>query len=228
MTDKQIIIEGVDVNSLYSDQIACMNRYEVANLFIKTVEKLVTKEQEYEELKKKIKKYGEINEQETKDYAELKADFEQYKSSKQASYEAIQAKCNELELKNRKLEAENEKLAEYPKLLEEQMKFNKSELELSLSSEIKRSEFLLKEFKKADKQRDNWREKARRLKQTLAEIKSILELYANSKIGEKQPNGTYKIVVEAIGALGGTCIAYYDPRPAKQGLQKISEVEDDR
>lgn len=52
MTDKQIMIDGCDVNDLYSDQIACMNRYEVANLFIKTVERLVTKEQECEELRK--------------------------------------------------------------------------------------------------------------------------------------------------------------------------------
>ena len=34
------------------------------------------KEQECEELKEKVKKYGEINEQETKDYAELKAENE--------------------------------------------------------------------------------------------------------------------------------------------------------
>ena len=51
MTDKQIIIDGVDVNSLYHDQITCMNRYEVATLFIKTVELLVAKEQECERLK---------------------------------------------------------------------------------------------------------------------------------------------------------------------------------
>ncbi len=38
------------------------------------------------------------------------------------------------------LKAENEDLKELSKLLEEQMKFNKYELELSLSSEIKRSE----------------------------------------------------------------------------------------
>ena len=35
---------------------------------------LKAKEQECEELKEKVKKYGEINEQETKDYAELKAE----------------------------------------------------------------------------------------------------------------------------------------------------------
>ncbi len=63
-----------------------------------------------------------------------------------------------------------------------------------------------------------------KLKTCLTEIKEVLELYANSKIGEEQPNGTYKIVEEAIGAIGGTCIAYYDPRPAIKGLQKISEV----
>lgn len=102
----------------------------------------------------------------------LKAELEQYKASKQASYEALQKKCNELELENRKLK-------EYQKLLEEQMKFNQSELELSLSSEINRSEFLLKEFKRVDKQKDNWREKAERYKQTLTEIKEIADAITN-------------------------------------------------
>ena len=40
------------------------------------LEQLKAKEQECEELKEKVKKYGEINEQETKDYAELKAENE--------------------------------------------------------------------------------------------------------------------------------------------------------
>ena len=62
MTDKQIIIDGVDVNSLYSDQIACMNRYEVARLFIKTIELLVSKEQECERLKETIIEIKEIAE----------------------------------------------------------------------------------------------------------------------------------------------------------------------
>ena len=37
---------------------------------------------------------------------QLKAELEQYKKSKQASYEALQKRCNELELENRKLEAD--------------------------------------------------------------------------------------------------------------------------
>ena len=58
------------------------------------------------------------------------------------------------------------------------------------------------------------------LKQTLAEIKPILELYANSKIGEEQLDGTYKITVKNSSVLGDTYITF-DPRPAKQALQKI-------
>lgn len=41
---------------------------------------------------------------------EVIKEFQQYKKSKQASYEEMQKKCNELELENRKLEAENEEL----------------------------------------------------------------------------------------------------------------------
>lgn len=41
---------------------------------------LKAKEQECEELKKQVKKYGEINEQETKDYAELKAENDLFRT----------------------------------------------------------------------------------------------------------------------------------------------------
>ena len=64
-----------------------------------------------------------------------------------------------------------------------------------------------------------------KLKQTLTEIKPILELYANSKIGEEQLGGIYKITVKDLKVLGGSYIAFYDPRPAKQALQKINEYE---
>lgn len=59
-----------------------------------------------------------------------------------------------------------------------------------------------------------------KLKQTLTEIKPILEFYANSKMGEEQLDGTYKIT------LSSGYIMIYDPKPAKKALQKISEVDD--
>ena len=61
MTNKKIIIDVIDVNALCSDEIACMNRYEVARLFIKTVERLVTKEEENEELRQYHNKCCEEN-----------------------------------------------------------------------------------------------------------------------------------------------------------------------
>lgn len=110
---------------------------------------------ENKELKEKCKKYGEINEQETKDYA--------------------------------KLMAENEKLKIY-----------KSITPL----------------------------KVKKLVKTLNEIKPILELYANSNVGEEQPDGTYKLSSGIGGSFGfGFCTTTYDPRPARQALQKISEVK---
>jgi hypothetical protein len=63
-----------------------------------------------------------------------------------------------------------------------------------------------------------------KLEKTLAEIKPILELYANSKIGEEQPDGTYKLS-GGIWDSFGFCATTYDPRPAREGLKKISEVE---
>ena len=67
-------------------------------------------------------------------------------------------------------------------------------------------------------------EENNKLGQTLAEIKPILELYANSKIGEEQLDGTYKITVKNSSILGDTYITF-DPRPAKQALQKIKEYK---
>ena len=58
-------------------------------------------------------------------------------------------------------------------------------------------------------------------KQALDEIKPILEFYANSNMGEEQPDKTYHIM------LNGSYIMVYDPKPARQALQKISEVEND-
>jgi hypothetical protein len=94
MTDKQIIIDGVDVSGcschyngwsqLYRDirdmcdkgyDLECKPKENGCYHYTKCLEEqLKAKEQECEELKEKVKKYGEINEQETKDYAELKAE----------------------------------------------------------------------------------------------------------------------------------------------------------
>ena len=95
MTGKQIIIDGVNVSGCEKQGetiagITCGNgeRIRLANEIITkhklckdnpncVYKQLKAKEQECEELKEKVKKYGEINEQETKDYAELKAENEE-------------------------------------------------------------------------------------------------------------------------------------------------------
>ncbi len=64
-----------------------------------------------------------------------------------------------------------------------------------------------------------------KLKQTLTEIKPILELYTNSKIGEEQPDGTYKYSGKYIESKDLVYINY-DPRPAREGLKKISKALD--
>ena len=70
------------------------------------------------------------------------------------------------------------------------------------------------------------RQENEKLEQVVTEIKPILELYANSKVGEEQLDGTYKITVKESKVLGDTYITF-DPRPAKQALQKIREVKND-
>ena len=82
MTDKQIIIDGCDVSGcvqfIQEEKDCCDlggNCKGWTNCYYKQLKR---KEQECEELKAKCKKYGEINEQETKDYAELKAERDSY------------------------------------------------------------------------------------------------------------------------------------------------------
>lgn len=91
---------------------------------------------------------------------------------------------------------------------------------------INRAEFanLLGVFSKQEQQLNQLKEKNEKLEQTLAEIEPVLELYANSKIGEEQLDGTYKVIVECLSVPKGAYILYYDPKPAKQALQKIRKV----
>ena len=94
-------------------------------------------------------------------------------------HEFMRARIKELENKptypfneafNKQLQEENQKLKELNNALSGQLNFVKSELELRLSAEIKRSKFILGEFKKTDKQRDYWRETTEKYKQALDEI----------------------------------------------------------
>ena len=82
MENKQIVIK--DYFNILRDEygrIYCIQDIGDPKSLIKAIreqnEYIQAKEQECEELKEKVKKYGEINEQETKDYAELKAENEE-------------------------------------------------------------------------------------------------------------------------------------------------------
>lgn len=73
------------------------------------------------------------------------------------------------------------------------------------------------------------------LEEKLEKIKPILELYANSKIGTLQDNGTYRIdcggntMAGSFGLLnnpfGLPSTFTYDPRPAKEALKIIGEKQ---
>ena len=62
-----------------------------------------------------------------------------------------------------------------------------------------------------------------KLEQTLTEIKGVLQFYNNTTIGVDKGNGIFELEVsnDNIGKL----IYCYDTNPAKEALQKISEVE---
>lgn len=102
MINKKIIINDIDVNALNSDEIACMNRYEVARLFVKTVERLVAKEQENEELRQYHNKCCEENAKKMEEwlekYNQVLRDFHNGKYCNEENCNLLKAK--EQELKN--------------------------------------------------------------------------------------------------------------------------------
>lgn len=115
MTNKKIIIDDIDVNALNSDEIACMNRYEVASLFIKIVERLVTKEQENEELRQYHNKCCEENEKKLEEwlekYNQVSRDFHNGKYCNEENCNLLKAKEQECEHWKKANDEKNELLA---------------------------------------------------------------------------------------------------------------------
>ena len=106
----------------------------------------------------------------------------------------------------------------YTKCLEEQLKAKEQECEelkkLNEHTEIELESYFIFE-ENVNKQLD-------KLKQTLIEIKEVLQFYNNTTIGVDKGNGIFELEVsnDNIGKL----IYCYDTNPAKEALQKISEV----
>lgn len=94
MTDKeQIIIDGVDVNQFNSDELACMNRYDVARLFIGLVENLQRKTQECEELQEKYEALKLENQEGYEIVDELKQECEELKERLVRTEEDLKYQC---------------------------------------------------------------------------------------------------------------------------------------
>ena len=111
-------------------------------------------------------------------------------------------------------------------------RFKKERKELKAKNEElkKQVEVFVRQLEKANKEvitqkekNAKQRQKNEKLEQTLAEIEPVLELYANSKIGEEQLDGTYKAIVERLSVLGAYTI-HYDPKPAKQAMKALSDL----
>lgn len=115
MTNKKIIINDIDVNALNSDEIACMNRYEVARLFVKTVERLVAKEQENEELRQYHNKCCEENAKKLEEwlekYNQISRDFHNGKYCNEENCNLLKAKEQECEHWKKANDEKNELLA---------------------------------------------------------------------------------------------------------------------
>ena len=85
-----------------------------------------------------------------------------------------------------------------------------------------------KNWQRKEQECEELSSKCSQIKQTLAEIKPILELYANSTIGTHECNGIFKLEVFDDNVLGGKFICYYDTNPAREALRKINECEVDK
>lgn len=102
----------------------------------------------------------------------------------QSKNDSIQNIADDLQRKNHDLtqmletkEKELEKVKELNHCMSGQMDFIKFELELKLSAEIKNKNCVIEELKRVDKQKDKWREKAEKLRNTLNEIKKKCSKY---------------------------------------------------
>ena len=111
-----------------------------------------------------------------------------------------------------------------------ELKAENDELQ-KIIDEAKNSNLDLKSFLVGEAIQNEYEQQLDQLKQTLTEIKPILEYYANSTIGEEQEDGTYRIELShkygSSNMYGAPCYYKYNPKPARQALQKISEVSND-
>ena len=226
MTDKQIIIDGCDVSGCDRLNIFPMQFGEPHEICLTSLEQwggqekyckdrpncyykqLKRKEQECEELKEEINSLVcSENCYKYKQAEQLKADFEQYKSSKQASYEEMQKRWNEVELENRKLKAS---LDEKNDLLQK--------LGISATGEFKRIKYFVDKLVAENEELKNFHinlvgvkeceiKELLKLKQTLTEIKEIAEV--DCSCGHNQM------------CICNVCDKF------DEILQKISEVEDE-
>ena len=227
MTDKQIIIDGCDVSgcSLYEDNpkyrmwgtCDCMRSMvdqsgydELAGAECKGYncyyKQLKRKEQECDELKGKLKYIRDEN-------VHLKVSA----TDEQMDFLALNNYISTLEFQIDQLKAEKEKMSKGYSNLTEIVSPYMDDF-TGYNEELGGFDIVLC-VKELLQQLDQLKSENEKLKQTLAEIKPTLEFYANSKMGEEQPDRTYKII------LNGSYITVYDPKPARQALQKISECE---
>lgn len=140
MTDKQIIINGVDVSGcdfLAKEDI--YNSYSGVTTAYKGQCGCSDDEMCKDHRNCGYKKLARQLQRKT-------AELDEYKKSKQSSYEALQARANELEMSNRKLKQECEELKAYAQAQENQRETYYKEY-LKLSQECKE----LKEYIQANK-----------------------------------------------------------------------------
>ena len=243
MIDKQVIIDGVDVSGcswcVYApdedayclindgEDLSCEDN---PNCYYKQLKR---KEQECERLKKELHKNFEEKDTlhliidrllEASGYDTNTASAEDFEDV----YECMRYEQQQLN----QLRKENEELKKQLTILDDEdvvveITAKQFEEHKKLKAELHRANCQIAddEILQCDMRETIEELKAKNeiLKQTLTEIKEVLQFYNNSKIGIDKGNGIFEFEVSNV--LDGKLICCYDSNPAKQALQKISECE---
>ena len=241
MTDKQTIIDGVDVSRCEFNYIEMFAEHYGCNLYPPELnceyhpnclfKQLARKTQECEELKEQLIQKDEVNtffntpiecwDNDTCKICESKQNYDKLKIDKaklEAQIEAdtqyhIKEECNLRNIIKNK-EKRNAVLYKENNQLKTENETYKKMLD---NPEVR---VALTDVRTGE--RDLWQKYKPRMEQAeqkLKQLKPILEYYANSYIGEKQLDGRYRY------DLGDVNCILYDPRKAEEGLKIINEVE---
>lgn len=202
MINKKVIIDGVNVSD-------CIHRDEISSNCLEK-ESICQGYNHCDHYKQCYYKNWQRKEQECEELKEKYLELKEQNGSFIVQLNTANEQLDQLKAENRELKAVHS-------------------TNVALSDELFKYKAEIEELKKINKANAKSYEKhwykLEKYKQTLTEIKEILQFYNNTTIGIDKGNGFFEFEVSNDNVLGGKLICCYDTNPAKQALQKISECE---